>query len=114
LIERDDNYDFTLDYWESTDEKNREGLEASKLHKADIRPFGKWYDTMFPNIHINNVTYLGIFSVSKIHIQQHNIEYYSKLIQQFPNHSNPEVGHYIERSWIAIFHPIPETCFYYL
>ena len=21
------------------------------------------------------------------------------------NHSNPEVGHYIERSWAAIFHP---------
>ena len=27
-------------------------------------------------------------------------------------HPNPEVGHYFERAWVAIFDPIPEKCLY--
>ena len=35
-----------------------------------------------------------------------NLIRYEKLLSAVERHSNPEVGHYIERSWAAIFHPL--------
>jgi len=58
-------------------------------------------------------SYYGLFSVSKKHVHNHSKEYYIKLMKEFPRHSNPEVGHYFERAWVAIFHPIPQECIYY-
>jgi len=107
-----DNYNFTLDTWESSHKNNKEG--ANKLHLANIRPFGDWYNRHFRNIHINMINYYGIFSVSRAHIQQHPVAYYKTLLNEFPKHANPEVGHYFERSWVAIFHLIPQNCLYYI
>jgi hypothetical protein len=63
----------------------------------------------FNNIIIHNVSYCGIFSVDKRDILQHSVEYYKKLITQLSNSSNPEVGHYFERSWCAVFYPMNNT-----
>ena len=108
---RDAHYNFTLEEYNSTHINNIHSNNKLLL-LSDIRPFGVWYDTFFQNVIINRINYLGIFSVSKQHILQHELSYYIKLINQFPNHFNPEVGHYFERSWIAIFHPIPEICIF--
>ena len=74
-----------------------------------IRPFGKWYKYNFDNIIVNFVCYWGIFSLDKRDIIQHPINRYINLINQLNSSSNPEVGHYIERSWAAIFHPMNYT-----
>jgi hypothetical protein len=108
---RDDLYDFTINHWLSSDSNNSKN-ELSELILSPIRPFGLWFDKYFPNIIINKVNYLGIFSVSQNHIKQHTLLYYKNLIELFPDHPNSEVGHYFERSWIAIFHPIPDNCIY--
>jgi len=108
-----DLYNFTLDSYPSAFKGNNVGMNSNSMIEADIRPFGKWYEEHFPNIDIHAVTYGGIFSVSKKHIHEHTANYYRNLINEFPFHRNPEVGHYFERSWIVIFHPIPEECIYY-
>jgi hypothetical protein len=103
---RDAQYDFKLVSYESTDISNKSG--DVPMEYAKIRPFGKWYDHHFNNIKINTVNYHGIFSVSKTHIHNRTKDSYKKLISEFPDNSNPEVGHYFERSWLAVFHHIPQ------
>jgi len=98
-------YDFQLDDWISTDNTNKILKTEEKLLPAEIRPFGKWYETKFPNIHVKYVSYTGILGISKKHILQHPKSYYENLIRELSTHSNPEVGHYFERSWAAIFTP---------
>ena len=51
----------------------------------------------------------GVFSIDKRDIIQHPIERYLNLRNVVRIHSNPEVGHYIERSWGAIFYPLGYT-----
>jgi len=108
-----DTYDFTLDTWDSTHPKNKDGKEAETLEKSRIRPFGKWYDHHFSGISIDIINYLGIFSVSRDHIHNRSMSFYKELIKDFPNHPNAEVGHYLERAWPAVFHPVPKECLYY-
>jgi hypothetical protein len=99
-------YNFQLDEWVSSEKMNTVINNESKLELAPIRPFGKWYEDKFPNIVIQHVTYGGILCIAKHHILQHSKEYYMNLIKELENSSNPEVGHYIERSWEAIFYPM--------
>jgi hypothetical protein len=102
-------YDFQLDNYVSAYEKNRHNEE--KLLLAEIRPFGKWYEARFPDIHITQVSYSGILGISKKHILQHPKSYYENLVRELSTHSNPEVGHYFERSWAAIFTPNNDAIF---
>lgn len=106
-----DLYNFTLEYYSSSHDNNKYDNDLdNNLYLSHIRPFGLWYDTYFNNIIVNYVNYGGIFSVSRQHIKQHNLNYYKNLINQFPHHKNPEIGHYFERAWLAIFYPIPKNC----
>jgi hypothetical protein len=107
---KDDLYDFKLDEWTTSYDKNKENKQK-KLELSDIRPYGKWYEANFGNIETHLVAYGAIFGVSRKHILQHTKEYYEKLLVSL-NSPNPEVGHYIERSWTAIFHPVEETCLF--
>jgi len=102
---RNDFYEFKIDDYVSSNEKNIQLNTEEKVLPATIRPFGKWYDAHFPNIHITNVSFGGIIGISKKHIIQHPKSYYENLIQELNTHSNPEAGHYFERSWAAIFYP---------
>lgn len=109
---KNDMYDFQLDIWKATNKDNRSAAKNSVLAKANVRPFGPWYEKHFPRIRTTLVNYLGIFAISKKHVHQHSKAYYQNLLDLFPNHSNPEVGHYFERAWLAVFHPIPAHCLY--
>ena len=97
---------FTLDNWCSTDSENRKLNDETKLLPAIIRPYGKWFNYHFGNIKVKNWCTFGIFSMHKFDIRKHNIARYQKLLSGLSLHSNPEVGHYTERSWAAIFHPL--------
>ena len=49
--------------------------------------------------------------IQKSWIIQHPRSYYEKFIQELNKSSNPEVGHYFERAWVAIFHPMKDCIF---
>ena len=91
---------------------NKKANPEKELLPCPIRPFGRWYDAMFGDVISKVVCYFSLFAVSKEHILQHPKEYYEKLIKFVDSHSNPEAGHYMERSWAAIFAPYPEECIY--
>ena len=106
---KNDLYNFTLDEYVCADIQNKNLNPETKLELSEIRPFGKWYEYYFNDIIIHHITYFGIFSVDKRDILQHSKEYYEYLIKQLSNSSNPEVGHYFERAWCAVFYPMKHT-----
>jgi hypothetical protein len=100
---------FKLDKYRTTDIKNCLLNNESRLQKSKIRPYGNWYTYFFGNIKAHWTTMCGIFSIDKRDIIQHPIERYQGLLKTVNTHSNPEAGHYIERSWCAIFYPLIYT-----
>jgi hypothetical protein len=102
--------DFKLDHWLSSEENNAKLYPNNDLKAAFLRPYGKWYKYHFGNKKkIQYYTINGIFSLDKRDINQHAKFRYIFLLNQLRVHANPEVGHYIERSWSAIFYPINYT-----
>ena len=95
-----------LNEWRCTDPKNKILNPEIKLCPAIIRPFGKWFQYHFGNIVVNYWCSCGIFSINKLDIIKHSIGRYNKLLSGLERHSNPEVVHYVERAWAAIFHPL--------
>ena len=104
-------YDFQLDSWNATHPNNVSLTKNDELELSSIRPFGKWFEEKFGNIQIQHVTYGGIFSIDKEDILQHSKSYYENLIQELDKTPNPEVGHYFERAWEAVFYPMTHTIF---
>jgi Protein of unknown function (DUF3431) len=102
-------YYFKLDFWGATESANFTLNKERILTPAKIRPFGNWYQSHFNNINLYFHMYQGIFSIDKNDVLQHSKEYYQNFVNELSVSSNPEVGHYIERSWFAIFHPIRYT-----
>ncbi len=107
-----DLYDFTLEKWHNTNSKNREKNSYNELKPCSIRPFGNWYNKVFPGITVNYINYTGIFSVSREHILNRSKESYMDLIRYVDSDKNEEAAHYFERAFLAVFHPIPEECSY--
>lgn len=104
-------YNFTREYYSSEDAKNLSINTDTKLEPAKIRPFGKWYEAHFGDLFIQYVSFYGIFGVNRKHILQHPKSYYEDFLNEFTDSSNPEVGHYFERSWVAMFSPMPDAKF---
>jgi hypothetical protein len=102
-------YNFKLDKWEASDTSNKIINNESKLELAKIRPFGKWFENKFGNLVIHYCSYQGIMAISKKHILQNSKKHYINIIKDVENSSNPEAGHYIERSWEAIFYPLTDA-----
>lgn len=100
---------FKLDNWLSSDENNAKLYTNSSLKPSIIRPYGKWFKFHFGKKLINYYTINSIFSIDKRDIIQHPKSRYISLLKQLRIHPNPEVGHYIERSWSAIFYPMKHT-----
>lgn len=105
-----DLYNFTLDEYCSTNENNFKINSNCKLNPSSVRPFGKWYESMFGDVKTTNVNFRGLLVIHKNHILQRNKEFYEKLLLEF-NHPNDEVAHYFERSWEAIFYPMNGAVF---
>lgn len=108
--------DFKIETYQASHPDNRSepltGVYDRKMKLAEPRPFGKWYNKHFPNLNIFHASYAAVMAISKEHIRQHPKSYYETLIKELEGSPNPEVGHYFERAWIAVFHPIPEECLY--
>jgi hypothetical protein len=104
-----DNYNnFTLSEWTTSYETNKQLNSEKNTKLASIRPFGKWFDNMFSDKNTENLHFssmVGIMGISRKDIIQHQKSYYEKFLKEVDDHSNPEAGHFIERSWFVIFHP---------
>ena len=100
---------FKIDYHKCVDPRNYIKNSETKLFKCTIRPYGKWYEYFFNDTPASWYTFSGVFSIDKRDIIQHSIERYMLLKNIVGVHSNPEAGHYIERSWGAIFYPLIHT-----
>jgi hypothetical protein len=105
---KDDLYHFTLDEWSCRTGTNSKNNPESKLTPSLIRPYGKWYEHHFKDLEAHVAPYGGVFSVARRDIKQHPIQRYKSLIQDLQISSNPETGHYFERSWEAVFGPLGE------
>ena len=102
-------YNFTINEWVCTDPSNVIGSNSA-LEPSSIRPFGRWYTHFFGNTPCNYFVTGGVFSMHKDNILQKPLIYYIKLILELQTH-NPEAGHYLERSWEAVFSPLVNTLF---
>lgn len=100
---------FKLEKYSAEYESNRSLNPESKLLLSTHRPLGSWFRYHFGDMVISNISYKGVFSIDKRDILQRPKSFYEKIIQDVSSHSNPEAGHYIERSWAAIFGPFVYT-----
>lgn len=99
-------YDFQLDNYVASNQINAEKNSSREMQHSNIRPFGKWFEHIFGKDEvINCINFYGIFAVSQKDIHKRSKKFYGVLIDMLDKHNNPEVGHYIERSWFAMFHP---------
>ncbi len=95
--------DFSLSSWTSSFEGNKINTDSS-MELAQPRPYGEWYKHVFGDeMHHKSITYYGILAISREHIYNRNRDFYKTIITHVDKHHNPEAGHYIERSWSAIF-----------
>jgi hypothetical protein len=102
------------------DGKYLKDLKQGLLKKVNITPFNFINDNL--GIDIKYLNYVNIvwganFCVNKKLIQNKNIDFYKSIIKYVEYHSNPEEGHFFERSWYLIFnHPnykFKKTILYY-
>lgn len=101
-----DLYSFKLENYKSTTTENNKINPNVKMELARIRPYGKWFENKFGNTKTYYIPYSGIIAISKRDILQKPKSYYKSLLSELSYSSNPEVGHYFERSWEAIFYPL--------
>lgn len=102
---------FKLDSYVASEAANAAMNPESTLQLSRHRPFGVFFRAMFPDLPaVHEVVYQGVFAVSRAHITQHPRARYERLLACLDSHSNPEAGHYMERSWLAAFHPVPAAC----
>lgn len=95
---------FQLDHYGCTFDINAKINPSKLLYKSAYRPFSEWYDHKFGRFKcVNGPLAFGLFSIHKLDILQHPKEYYQQFLEELEEHSNPEVGHYVERAWGAIF-----------
>lgn len=107
-----DIYGFIISHWAATNRENLKKNPESILLECPIRPFGAWYEHNFSGFMSTVIAFFGIFAIHRDHILQHPKSHYEKLIKFVDHHSNPEAGHYMERSWHAVFGPMPNSCIY--
>lgn len=102
--------DFQLDTWQASDHTNAIENDECRLDPASPRPFGAWYEKWFGTTCIHYIGFCGIMAISREHIHNRPLSFYQALLQELDHHSNPEVGHYFERAWVAVFHPMDNLC----
>jgi hypothetical protein len=91
---------FQLLQWKTSFAPNASKNSEETLLPAPIRPFGPWFRSVFGNVQTQAPFYHGgCFSGRKEVIERTPLTTYETLLRQCAAHSNPEVGHYIERVW---------------
>jgi hypothetical protein len=95
--------DFTLDEWACIHAANVSANSEKTLTPSALRPFGVWYDAHFGAFRAKFYGIHGIFAVSPAMVKARSQGAYASLLHELKVSSNPEVGHYLERAWGAVF-----------
>lgn len=106
-------YNFSLEKYTATNKANKALNPQNQLQLCSIRPFGKWYEEVFKGLKVPELMYVNvnaIFAVDKEHIHNRPLSLYKHLITYVDKSSNPEAGHYMERTWTSLFYPFPDYC----
>lgn len=74
--------------------------------------FRDWYVDNFGYRSVNYGSFGGNLVIHKNDILKHPKKYYENLISYVDHHNSPEVSHYLERSWGAVFYPIKDECIF--
>jgi len=107
---RDHAREFQLSEWKATSPRNYHANDESYLKPASPRPLGRWLDQHLPDRPLPVYTFYSVFAVHSRHVVQHPLDLYQRLLATVDDHSNPEAGHYLERSWSGLFYPYPASC----
>jgi UDP-galactopyranose mutase len=93
------NLNFRLSYYYTELEREKDDLclgeWLQKYIEKDINYFVEYFGMHF--------TYGAIFCIKKENILSRSLDFYKGLLNQLEGLSNPEIGHYFERSWYYIF-----------
>mmetsp|Transcript_48803 Transcript_48803/g.110757 ORF Transcript_48803/g.110757 Transcript_48803/m.110757 type:complete len:328 (-) Transcript_48803:303-1286(-) len=82
---------------------------TNDLNLADPRPMGEWYSTWLAfdensvRIRQTGLIYNSIFAASRKAIEQHPIKTFMDIQRQLLAADNTEVGHFLERAYLAMF-----------
>lgn len=102
---------FVMESYAASTSVNATANPEMELQLCKHRPYGEFFRHNFPETPIvHEIMFKGVFAVSRAHIHQNPRSRYEKLLSYLDHHSNPEAGHFIERSWLAVFYPIPNEC----
>jgi hypothetical protein len=99
FIEQQQN--ITVDNYLFTNKNNRKHSTTTKTTPAEIRPYGNWFKKRFNNETIKSISFNGVFAALNKDIIKRNINFYIELLNEV-SYKDPEVAHYIERSWSNI------------
>ncbi len=102
---------FSLNNYAASDPQNFQKNGETALKLCVLRPFSKWYSYFFENLRATQYTFGGVFSADRRDIHNCSLEKYIQVMETVSTHSNPEAGHYIERCWGTMFHPLKYTKF---
>lgn len=105
-------YNFTMETYPTRYDGNRESVGRAPQKLAHMRPFGAWYHAHFPDVNVTKSTFFGLMAVSRKHIHQRPKAYYKSLMKHIDTDKFHEASHFIERSWQAVFSPLPDSCMY--
>jgi len=101
-------YNYKHNDYESSSNFNKNKTK-NNVKLSEHRPFGNWYKHHFSNKNFNYLSNLGIFSVDKKDILNHDIKYYEKFLNELKDDSNPEDGFFFEISMYPLFSPLNNT-----
>ena len=107
-------YNFTLPTYPTGYAENQDGVvngQEAPQKLADIRPFGAWYAANFPGDQAKKSTFFGLMAISREHIHKKPKSFYQGLLKQMSTDKFHEASHFMERSWNAPMHPLPEECY---
>ena len=94
---------FSMSEWKASASENAHKNPERELGLSAVRPFGKWLESVFGKEAARSIRapiyYGGVFSATARALYQQPLSLYETLLEQVSLHSNPEVGHYIERLW---------------
>jgi hypothetical protein len=102
-------FNFEISKYEPTSRENMKKNGEVYTQRAKIRPYGKWLDALFPGETIKCITYRGVVVATREDIQKRPKEFYQNLIKHLDS-SNPEAGHFVERSWHLTLSVPDEMC----
>jgi len=102
-------YNFKLKKHKTTSIENNIFDDCHELQQYKGN-YKDWYIDNFGYRSVNYGSFGGILVLHKRHILQHPKKYYEHFLSYLDNHNSPEVGHYLERAWGAVFYPIGDNC----